>query len=122
MLNYGWNAEENIANNGRQTSYTIPVDNAFLPANLQQQMVAQGIQSLTLGTAAIENWQSTNDVSLTNIHNSLAQNFVQNYRQLYRGVFTLTGVLQSARRGLVLERLRPEQFGARAAMGAATTP
>ena len=93
MLNYGWNAEENIANNGRQTNYTIPVDNAFLPANLQQQMVAQGIQSLTLGSAAIENWQSTNDVSLTNIHNSLAQNFVQNYRQLYRGVFTLTGVL-----------------------------
>src|SRR6201996_3364093 len=92
MLNYGWNAEENIANNGRQTNYTIPVDNAFLPANLQQQMVAQGIQSLTLGSAAIENWQSTNDVSLTNIHNALAQNFVQNYRQLYRGVFTLSGV------------------------------
>ncbi len=91
MLNYGWNAEENIANNGRQNNYTIPVDNAFIPSNIQQQMINQGIPSITLGSAAIENWQSTNDVSLTNIHNSLAQNFVQNYRQLYRGVFTLTG-------------------------------
>ena len=54
-------------------------------------MIAGGIHSLTLGSAAIENWQSTNDVSLTNIHNSLAQNFVQSYRQLYRGVFTLAG-------------------------------
>ena len=91
MLNYGWNAEENIANNGRQTNYTIAVDNAFIPTTLQQQMIAQGIPNLTLGSAAIENWQSTKDVSLTNIHNSLAQNFVQNYRQLYRGVFTLAG-------------------------------
>ncbi len=91
MLNYGWNAEENIANNGRQTNYTIAVDNAFIPATLQQQMISQGIQNLTLGSAAIENWQSTNDVSFRNIHNSLAQNFVQNYRQLMRGVFTLTG-------------------------------
>ena len=33
MLNYGWNAEKNIANNGRQTNYTIHVDNAFIPAN-----------------------------------------------------------------------------------------
>ena len=91
MLNYGWNAEENIANDGRQNNFTIPVDNAFIPATLQQQMIAQGIPSLTLGSAAIENWQSTKDVSLTNIANSLAQNFVQNYRQLYRGVFTLKG-------------------------------
>ena len=91
MLNYGWNAEQNIANDGRTGNQTIQVDNAFIPAQLQQQMIAQGIPTLTLGTSAIENWHSTNDVSITNIHNAMAQNYVQNYRQLYRGVFTLTG-------------------------------
>ena len=52
MLNYGWNAEENMANDGRQSQHTIQVDNAFIPARLQQQMIAQGIPSFTLGTAA----------------------------------------------------------------------
>jgi iron complex outermembrane receptor protein len=91
MLNYGWNAEENQANNGRQSQLAIPVDNAFIPAALQQQMIASGIPSLTLGTAAMENLQKTSDVSFKNLGLSLAQNFVQNYRQLMRGVFTLTG-------------------------------
>ena len=83
MLNYGWNAEENHANNGRQANYTIKVDNAFIPAALQQQMIAQGIPSLTLGSAAIENLTNHTDVSMTNLSKSIAQNYVQNYRQLY---------------------------------------
>ncbi|HEY1411102.1 MAG TPA: TonB-dependent receptor, partial [Rhodopila sp.] len=91
MLNYGWKAEENQANDGRAGGYTIKVDNAFLPAALQQQMIAQGIPSITLGSAAIENLANHQDVSMANLANSIAQNFVQNYRQLYRGVFTLTG-------------------------------
>ncbi|HVW72863.1 MAG TPA: TonB-dependent receptor [Rhizomicrobium sp.] len=91
MLNYGWKAEENQANDGRAGGYTIKVDNAFLPAALQQQMIAQGIPSITLGSAAIENLANHQDVSMANLANSVAQNFVQNYRQLMRGVFTLTG-------------------------------
>ena len=91
MLNYGWKAEENQANDGRAGTYTINVDNAFLPAVLQQQMIAQGIPSLTLGSAAIENLTNHTQVSFANLANSVAQNYVQNYRQLMRGVFTLNG-------------------------------
>ena len=91
MLNYGWNAEENQANDGRQSQQTIPVDNAFIPAALQQEMIAQGIPSFKLGTAAIENLQNIYDVSARNLRNAIAQNFVQNYRQLMRGVFSLDG-------------------------------
>lgn len=91
MLNYGWKAENNQANNARQSSRTIQADNAFIPASVQQQMTAGGIPSFTLGTAAIENLTNHRDVSMFNLSKSIAQNYVQNYRQLYRGVFTLTG-------------------------------
>jgi len=91
MLNYGWNAEENFANDGRQSQVTIKSDNAFIPSSIQQQMVAGGIPSFSLGTAAIENLTNTSAVSVKNLGLSIAQNFVQNYRQLMRGVFTLTG-------------------------------
>ena len=91
MLNYGWNAENNQANDGRQANYTIKADNAFIPTALQQQMVAQGIPSFTLGSGAIENLTNHKDVSMFNLSKSIAQNYVQNYRQLYRAVFTLNG-------------------------------
>ena len=91
MLNYGWNAEENIANNGRQSQVTVKVDNAFIPAQLQQQLIASGIPSFSLGTAAIENLQNDAQVSMRSLSQSIAQNFVQNYRQLMRGVFYLSG-------------------------------
>ena len=91
MLNYGWNSEQNQANDGRQSQQNILVDNAFIPATLQQQMIAQGIPSFKLGTAAIENLNKIQDVSARNLANSIAQNYVQNYRQLMRGVFSLDG-------------------------------
>lgn len=91
MLNYGWKAEENQANDGRAGSYTFNVDNAYLPAALQQQMIAQGIPSITVGSSGIENLANHTDVSMANLNQAIGQNFVQNYRQLYRGVFTLTG-------------------------------
>jgi len=91
MLNYGWKAENNIANNGRTSSRSIAADNAFIPASIQQQLIAGGIPSFTLGTGAIENLTNHNDVTMFNLSKSIAQNYVQNYRQLYRGVFTLTG-------------------------------
>jgi iron complex outermembrane receptor protein len=91
MLNYGWNAENNIANNGRQANYAMRVDNAFIPDSVRQQMIAQGISSFTLGSAAMGNLLNHKDVTMFNLSKSLAQNYVQNYRQLYRAVFTLTG-------------------------------
>ncbi|HEY2009823.1 MAG TPA: TonB-dependent receptor [Rhizomicrobium sp.] len=91
MLNYGWDAEENIANDGRQQQVTVKVDNAFIPSALQQQMIAGNVPSFALGTGAIENLSSLNQVSMRNLANSIGQNFVQNYRQLMRGVFTLNG-------------------------------
>ena len=93
MLNYGWNAENNQANDGRSGNYQFNVDNAFIPDALRQQMIAQGISSFTLGSAAIENLTNHRDVSMFNLSKSVAQNYVQNYRQLYRGVFTLSGAL-----------------------------
>ena len=123
MLNYGWNAEQNQANNGRQSQQTIHVDNAFIPASIRQQMIAQGIPSFTLGTCRHrESAKPPATCRCSICRKAIAQNYVQNYRQLMRGVFTLTGALQAVRRGLVVERLCPEQLGARAAMGAATTP
>ena len=91
MLNYGWNAEQNIANNGRRSQQNIQIDNPFLPASVRQSMINNAIPSITLGTSAIENLQSHRDVSMFNLSKSIAQNYIQNYRQLARGVFTLTG-------------------------------
>jgi len=91
MMNYGWDAEENIANDGRESQITVKSDNAFIPSAVQAQLVAGGIPSFSLGTGAIENLQNLNQVSFRNLGQSIGQNFVQNYRQMMRGVFTLTG-------------------------------
>jgi iron complex outermembrane receptor protein len=91
MLNYGWNAEQNIANDGRQSQVNTKIDNAYIPASIEQEMIAQGIPSFSLGTGAIENLQNFRQVSFANLSNAIGQNYIQNYRQLMRGVFTLTG-------------------------------
>ena len=93
MLNYGWNAENNIANNGRSQNYTIKVDNAYIPDSLRQQMIAQNLASITLGSTAMGNLINHRQVSMFNLNQAVGQNWVQNYRQLYRGVFTLSGAL-----------------------------
>jgi len=93
MLNYGWNAEQNIANNGRSQNYTIRVDNAFIPDPIRQQMIAQNLASITLGSTAMGNLINHKQVSMANLDQAVGQNYIQNYRQLYRGVFTLTGAL-----------------------------
>ena len=91
MLNYGWNAENNIANNGRSQNYTIQIDNAFIPDAIRQQMISQGIQTITLGSTAMGNLINHRQVSMYNLSQAVGQNYVQNYRQMMRGVFTLTG-------------------------------
>ena len=97
MLNYGTNAEQNQANNGRQSQQTIQIDNPFLPASIRQQMIAGGIPSITLGTAANEDHDGGGcDQRQRRLCGQLrckaiGQNYIQNYRQLMRGVFTLEG-------------------------------
>ncbi len=91
MLNYGQHVEQNEAANARQTAINVKVDNAFLPATLQQQMIAQGIPSLTLGTAGVQNLTQTSDVSIRSQYETVSNLIVQSSRQLMRGVFTLTG-------------------------------
>ncbi len=118
MLNYGWNAEENIANDGRQSQQTIKVDNAFIPSALQSQLIAAGVPSITLGTAAIENLQESQPgfdqgsepVDRPELCPELPP---ADARRLHP-----ERQLQAVRRRLVVERLCPEQFGARAAVGA----
>ena len=90
MLNYGANGEESQANNGRAAATTIKIDNPFLPTSVQAQMIAGGIPSVTVGTAASQNMMPGN-VTLANYQQAVAANFIQNYRQLMRGVFTLEG-------------------------------
>ncbi|HEX4273412.1 MAG TPA: TonB-dependent receptor [Rhizomicrobium sp.] len=95
MLNYGYNAEQNQANNGRQSSQTIGIDNPFLPASLRAEMIAGGIPSFSLGTAANENMLASDVLGAASLSKAyvkaIGENYIQNYRQLMRGVFTLTG-------------------------------
>jgi iron complex outermembrane recepter protein len=95
MLNYGYNAEQNQANNGRQSQQTISIDNPFLPASLRAAMIASAIPSFSLGTAANENMTAADVLGAASLQKAYAkaigENYIQNYRQLMRGVFTLTG-------------------------------
>ncbi len=89
-MNYGKNSEQNQANNGRQGNTTIKVDNPFLPASVQQAMIAGGIPSITVGVSGMGN-MVPGDVTLKNYEKAISQNYIQNYRQLMRGVFALDG-------------------------------
>ena len=73
MLNYGYNAEQNQANNGRQSSQTIGIDNPFIPASIRAQMIAQGIPSFSLGTAANENMLASDVTGAASLRNAYAQ-------------------------------------------------
>ena len=90
QLNYGKNSEQNQANNGRQGNTTIKVDNPFLPASVQQAMIAGGIPSITVGVSGMGN-MVPGDVTLKSYEKAISQNYIQNYRQMMRGVFTLDG-------------------------------
>ncbi len=90
QLNYGKNSEQNQANNGRQGNTTIKVDNPYLPSSVQQAMIAGGIPSITVGVSGMGN-MVPGDVTLKNYEKAISQNFIQNNRELKRGVFTLEG-------------------------------
>ena len=90
MLNYGANSEQNQANNGRISTQKIGIDNPFIPSSIRQQMIDGAIPSISVNTNAMGNMRP-GDVTLKNYEKAVAQNYIQNYRQLMRGVFTLFG-------------------------------
>ena len=122
MLNYGWNAENNQANNGRQANYTIKVDNAFIPDVAPPADDRPGHSQHHPGQRRhreSDESQRRLDVQSVQVHRAELR---PELPPADRGVFTLTGAYQPVRRGLVVERLCPEQLGARAPMGPPTTP
>jgi iron complex outermembrane receptor protein len=92
QLNYGKNNEENTSNNGRAGNNQIFVDNPYLPASIRDQMIANGIPTLTVGVANAGNMVS-GDVSIRNFEKAVSINVIKNNRELRRGVFTLDGAL-----------------------------
>jgi len=90
QLNYGQNAETNVANGSRQGNIIIHSDNPFIPAPVLTQMNALGVTQFTLGTSVTNN-RNPHDITLANFYQTVGQNLIQNYRQLERGVFTLDG-------------------------------
>ena len=90
QLNYGNNHEQNQANNGRQGNTTINIDNPYLPTSVRDAMIAGGIPNLTVGVSGMGN-MVPGQVSLKNYEQAISQNYIQNNRELKRGVFTLDG-------------------------------
>jgi len=92
QLNYGKNNEQNTSNNGRAGNNTIQVDNAYLPDNIRNAMIAGAIPSITVGVANAGNMMS-GDVSIKNFEKAVSINVIKNNRELRRGVFTLDGAI-----------------------------
>jgi len=91
QLNYGKSWEQNSGQAAMKLgNLTIQQDNAYLPASIRDEMIADGIPSFTMGTL------DTNNCDIRNITTQCAKNSLgipvnNNYRQLMRGVFTLDG-------------------------------
>ena len=81
-----------------QQNATIQRDNAFLPAALHDQMVAQNVRSITVtsvGTASTQGGfiQPTPGVGVEQFKNAVGTPVEITNRQFYRGVFDLNGAL-----------------------------
>jgi len=94
QLNYGQNAETNVANGARQGNIIVYSDNAYIPASVANGMARLGVNQFTLGTSVTNN-RDPHNVRLSNYADTVGQNIIQNYRQLMRGVFTLNGTFGS---------------------------
>ena len=96
QVNYGYFTGKGDAQSNQNTALTIKADNAFLPASVQQAMIAGGIPSFTMGTLNANNFNNntvTKDNYTAMAAGSLAPATTYNRRQLMRGVFTLDGTL-----------------------------
>ncbi|HJR57071.1 MAG TPA: TonB-dependent receptor [Rhizomicrobium sp.] len=98
QLNYGYFTGKGDAQSLQQTgsALVIKADNAFLPAQVRDAMVAGGIASFNLGTLNannFNNYTSTGETYTRQAANALAPATTLNRRQIMRGVFTLEGSL-----------------------------
>jgi outer membrane receptor protein involved in Fe transport len=98
QMNYGYFTGKGDAQSFQQLSLVIKQDNAFLPATVQNAMIAGGIPSFTMGTLNGNNFNNntvTGENYTRQAAGALAPATTYNRRQLMRGVFTLDGTLGS---------------------------
>jgi iron complex outermembrane receptor protein len=98
QMNYGYFTGVGDAQSSMNNSLVIKSDNAFLPANISQAMIAAGVPSFTMGTLNANNFNNntvTRDNYVQMAAGALAPATTYNRRQLMRGVFTLDGSLGS---------------------------
>ncbi|HKQ45475.1 MAG TPA: TonB-dependent receptor [Rhizomicrobium sp.] len=95
QLNYGYFTGKGDAQ-ARDQAVTIKTDNAFLPAQVRDQMIAGGITSFSMGILNGNNFNNntvTGENYTKQAAGALAPATTFNRRQMMRGVFTLEGSL-----------------------------
>jgi outer membrane receptor protein involved in Fe transport len=98
QMNYGYFTGKGDAQSFQQLSLLIKPDNAYLPASVQQAMIAGGIPAFTMGTLNGNNFNNntaTGDNYTRQAAGALAPATTYNHRQLMRAVLTLDGSLGS---------------------------
>ncbi len=98
QMNYGYFTGKGDAQSFQQLGAVVKADNAFLPASVQQAMIAGGIPSFSIGWLNGNNFNNntvTKDNYTTMAAGALAPATTYNRRQLIRAVFTLDGSLGS---------------------------
>jgi iron complex outermembrane receptor protein len=99
QMNYGYFTGKGDAQSFMQpANLTIKGDNAYIPASVQQAMIAGGISSFTMGTLNGNNFNNataTGEDYTRQAAGALAPATTYNHRQLMRAVFTLDGSLGS---------------------------
>jgi iron complex outermembrane recepter protein len=96
QMNYGYFTGKGDAQSYQQLGLVIKPDNAYLPASVQQAMIAGGIPSFTMGTLNgnnYDNYTATGENYTRQAAGALAPATTYNHRQLMRAVFTLDGTL-----------------------------
>jgi outer membrane receptor protein involved in Fe transport len=96
QMNYGYFTGKGDAQSFQQLSLQIKPDNAYLPASVQQAMIAGGIPVFTMGTLNGNNFNNntaTGENYTRQAAGALAPATTYNHRQLMRAVFTLDGTL-----------------------------
>jgi len=96
QFNYGYFTGKGDAQSYQQTSLTIRQDNAYLPQQLRDTMIAGGIQTFVMGTMNTNNFNNytvTGDDYFKQAYDSLAPATTFNRRRVLRGAFTLEGTL-----------------------------
>src|SRR6185437_1425631 len=96
QVNYGYFTGKGDAQSNQNIALTIKADNAFLPASVQQAMIAGGIPSFVMGTLNANNFNNntvTSDNYTQQQAGALAPATTYNRRQLMCAVFTLDGSL-----------------------------